>query len=64
VEEQVPVAHACDPSYSGSRDLKDCGLKSAWEKGSPDAILKKPIIKKTDRVAQGEGPEFKLQYSK
>jgi hypothetical protein len=24
---QVPVAHACDPSYSGGRDQEDCGSK-------------------------------------
>jgi hypothetical protein len=25
----VPVAHTCNPSYSGGRDQKDCGLKPA-----------------------------------
>jgi hypothetical protein len=32
--------------------------------GSQDSILKKPIThkKSADGVAQGEGPEFKLQY--
>jgi hypothetical protein len=24
------VAHACDPSYSGSRDQEDLGSKPAW----------------------------------
>jgi hypothetical protein len=26
----VLVAHTCNPSYSGGRDHKDYGLKSAW----------------------------------
>jgi hypothetical protein len=25
------VAHACNTSYSGSRDQEDCGLKPSWE---------------------------------
>jgi hypothetical protein len=27
---QVPVAHACNHSYSGGRDQEDQGLKPAW----------------------------------
>jgi hypothetical protein len=27
---QVPVAHACNPSYSGGRDQDDCDSKPAW----------------------------------
>jgi hypothetical protein len=27
---QVPVAHVCNPSYSGGRHQEDCGSKSAW----------------------------------
>jgi hypothetical protein len=30
IKSQVLVAHACNPSYSGSRDQGDCGLKPAW----------------------------------
>jgi hypothetical protein len=26
----APVAHACNPSYSGGRDLEDGGWKPAW----------------------------------
>jgi hypothetical protein len=37
----VPVAHTCNPSYSGSRDQEDCGLKPAWANSSQDPILKK-----------------------
>jgi hypothetical protein len=29
---QVPVAHACNPSYSGGRDQEDQGSKLAWAK--------------------------------
>jgi hypothetical protein len=28
----VPVAHACNPSYSGLQDQEDCGSKSAQGK--------------------------------
>jgi hypothetical protein len=27
---QVPVAHAYNPGYLGSRDQEDCGSKPAW----------------------------------
>jgi hypothetical protein len=54
------VAHAYNPSYSGGRDQEDCGSKPAQANSSRDPILKIPIIKRADRVAQGEGPEFKL----
>jgi hypothetical protein len=38
----VPVAHACNPSYSGGRDLQeDRGLKPAQANSSRDLILKK-----------------------
>jgi hypothetical protein len=57
---QAPVAQACNPSYSGGRDLEECGLKPAWENSSWDPILKKPNMEK--EVAQGVDPEFKPQY--
>jgi hypothetical protein len=45
------VAYACNPSYSRGRDLEQ------------DPILKKTHHKKrAGEVAQGVGPEFKLQY--
>jgi hypothetical protein len=43
VSGQVPLAHACNPSFSGGRDQEVGGSKSAWE----DPILKKPITKKS-----------------
>jgi hypothetical protein len=43
---QVPVAHACNPSYSGGRDQEDHGLKPAQENSSQDPILKIPNTKK------------------
>jgi hypothetical protein len=32
---QVLVAHACNPSYSGGRDLEDCDLKPAQANNLP-----------------------------
>jgi hypothetical protein len=61
---QVPVAHACNPSYSVGRDQQDCGLKPAWANSLRDPISKKPNTKRAGGVAQGEGPEFKPQYHK
>jgi hypothetical protein len=31
---QAPVAHACNPSYSGSRDQEDLGLRPAQANSS------------------------------
>jgi hypothetical protein len=58
------VAHAYNPSYSGSKDREDQGLTPAWANNLQDLILKKPITKKASGVAQGVGPEFKPQYYK
>jgi hypothetical protein len=55
----VPVAHTCNPSYSGGRDGKDCGLKPAWANSSRDPIPQKSPSHKKGGVAQGVGPEFK-----
>jgi hypothetical protein len=41
----VPVAHACNPSYSGGRDQDNCSLKSAWANSSQDPISKIPNTK-------------------
>jgi hypothetical protein len=60
----VPVAHACNPSYSGGRDQEDHGWKPTQANSSRDPISKKIITKRTGGVAQGIGPEFKLQYHK
>jgi hypothetical protein len=59
----APVAHACNISYSGDGDQKDHGLKPAQANSSQDPISKNPITKNwAGGVAQGEDPEFKLQY--
>jgi hypothetical protein len=42
----APVAHACNPSYSGARDLEDHSLKPVWANSSRDPISKKITIKK------------------
>jgi hypothetical protein len=61
----APVAHACNPSYSGGRDQEDCSLKPAWANSSQDPILKSPVSKNwTGGVAQGEVPEFKQKQKK
>jgi hypothetical protein len=42
----TPVAHTCNPNYSGDRDQEDLGLKPAPANSSPDPILKGNITKK------------------
>jgi hypothetical protein len=42
----VPVAQACNPTYSGGRDQEDQDSKPALENSLRDPILKKPITKK------------------
>jgi hypothetical protein len=61
---EKPVAHACNPSYSGGRDQEDHRSKPARENSSQSPILKNPLPKRAGRVAQGVGPEFKPQYCK
>jgi hypothetical protein len=34
----APVAHTCNPSFSGGRDQKDLGLKPTWANSSGDPI--------------------------
>jgi hypothetical protein len=58
------VAHAYNPSYSGSSDQKDQVSKPAQANSSPDPISKKSIIKSVGGVAQGVDPAFKPQYCK
>jgi hypothetical protein len=43
---QAPLAHFCNPSYSGGRHQEDCGLKPAQANSSQDPISEKPTIKK------------------
>jgi hypothetical protein len=40
------VAHACNPSYLGSRDQEDFGLRPVQENSSGDLISKIPNTKK------------------
>jgi hypothetical protein len=63
---QVPVAHTCNPSYSGGRDQEDLGSKPAQANSPWDPISKKKkkSQKRTGGVAQGIGPDFKSQYWK
>jgi hypothetical protein len=39
------VAHTYNPSYSGGRDLEDCGLRTAQANSSLRPYLEKPFIK-------------------
>jgi hypothetical protein len=39
----APVAHACNPSYSGGRDQENRSSKPAWANSLQDPILKEPI---------------------
>jgi hypothetical protein len=56
------VAHACNPSYSESRDQEDHSSTPAQANSSWDPILKNPSQKRAGGVAQGVGPEFNPQY--
>jgi hypothetical protein len=49
----MPVAHACNPRYSGGNDQEGCGLKP-----TPAKSLWDPISKKGGED-QGVCPEFK-----
>jgi hypothetical protein len=42
---RVPVAHTCNPSYSGGRDQEDRGLKPPWANSSWNPISKNPSQK-------------------
>jgi hypothetical protein len=39
---QVPVAHACNPSYLGGRDQEDCSSKPAQANSLQDPISNPP----------------------
>jgi hypothetical protein len=56
------VDHNCNPSHSGGSDQEDRSPKPAWTNSSQDPISKNPSQKRAGGVAQGEDPEFKLQY--
>jgi hypothetical protein len=59
---QMPIAHIYNPSYSGGRDQENHSSKAAWANSLRDPISKTPNPKWAGTVAQGVGPEFKLQY--
>jgi hypothetical protein len=41
----APMAHACNHSYSGSRDQEDCSSKPAQANSSARLYLEKPFTK-------------------
>jgi hypothetical protein len=54
---QVSVVYACNPSYSGGE------IRKIEVRSQPGQIVHEPYFEKpfTGGVAQGRGPEFKLQ---
>jgi hypothetical protein len=58
------TAHACNPSYSGSREQEDRGSKPVPANCFRDPISKNPVQKRGSGVAPGVGPEFKSWYRK
>jgi hypothetical protein len=59
------AAHACHPSYSGGRDQEDHSWRPVKANSLQDHISKKKKKpqKRIGGVAQGLGPEFKLQVT-
>jgi hypothetical protein len=55
----VLVAHTFNTSYSGGRDQEDHGSKPAQATVCKILSQKNLSQKRTGRVAQGEGPEFR-----
>jgi hypothetical protein len=58
----VPVAHACNPSYSGGRDQEDHGSKLApancssgrsWFKAGPGKLFVRPYLENTHDKKKG-----------
>jgi hypothetical protein len=49
---QVPMAHTCNPRYSGGRDQEDYGSKPALANNSQSPISKNPTQNKARGVAQ------------
>jgi hypothetical protein len=60
----VLVAHTRNPSYSGGRDQEVHSSKAARQIVRETLSWKNPSQKRAGGVAQGEGPEFKLQSKK
>jgi hypothetical protein len=61
---QAPVAHTCNPRYSGGRDQRDRGSKPAQQIVHETLSRKNPSQKRAAGVTEGVGPEFKPQYHK
>jgi hypothetical protein len=59
---QAPVAHACNPTYSGGRDQKTEVQSQPRQIVHKTLCRKKKSPKRAGGVAQGVGPEFKPQY--
>jgi hypothetical protein len=64
----APVAHTCNPSYSGGRDHEDHSSKPGRTKFLQDPFLKKkkPTQKRAGGVAQSIGPvpkKYKVQVT-
>jgi hypothetical protein len=59
----MPVAHACNPSYSGGRDQEDRGSKPARANSLRDPISKNPKTKRAGGVAQSVGPQVQIPVS-
>jgi hypothetical protein len=60
----APMAHACNPSYSGRREQEDHSSKPAWANSLQNPISKIPNTKRAGGVAQGVGSELKPWYHK
>jgi hypothetical protein len=43
---QMPVAHTCNPSYSGGKDQENCSSRPTQRNSSKDPILKIANTKK------------------
>jgi hypothetical protein len=59
---QAPVAHACNPSYSGGRDQEDRGSRPPRKIVPRDPYSKKPFTKKGLVEWLKVVSEFKPQY--
>jgi hypothetical protein len=58
---QTPVAHTCNPSYSGGREEEDHDLKPVWANSSQGPILKIPNTKLGWKSgSSGRVPDFKM----
>jgi hypothetical protein len=60
----VPVAQACNPSYSRDKDQEDSGSKPPGQRVHKTLSWKNPSQKRAGGVAQGVGPEFKPSTQK